>query len=589
MEGIPPASDTDVEDVVWALQTAEALWKRNERGDAIVWLRRAAQAAGEANDDDRAFSLAREAAELTEWIARSSAANVYSIAPSSEPGSSAGVEIDSLLRSTHVDALESAQQPTPLPPTSGESEATLVPPPDDAPDTEPPPYEGAAAASSRPPVSIRVLSAAESHAGMLDPWSDGDEKMVAQVSREEPPAIASSGSTEERSSSGDESDDEVITSVQSVGPFAETEVALPRSPAPIPYVAATPILSPPPLPPPAPAPTAAKPSPPRIPLKLSAPPRPQTPRPAPGVPSPKPKSAEDGERARAQASPSGVPRAAKTPTRPTKPPPPSLAPAAEAADDTPKTPAVEDDALAPLDLSAVEAFADLPDDAKDSLARAAILRRYAKGESVGPFALAFVVSGDVDVMPSDLSTVATTIEAGRVVRARGSLDEPIPLRLVCASESVVATWTVEAMQVGLGPCPWVEDDLRTSADRIQALAGSTLGVLGQRLSVELRTSIVERLAIRVFAEHEAIVTEGVPVPGLLLVGAGRVNLLPDDAEPTQIGAGQFVLPAEALSAGASPATVRAAQGGALLLIGDRKTTQELFATEPLLLEIFAGW
>ena len=69
MRGIPPAIDTDAEDVAWALQTAEALWKRNERVDAIVWLRRAAQAAGEAEDDDRALELARDAAELAEWIA----------------------------------------------------------------------------------------------------------------------------------------------------------------------------------------------------------------------------------------------------------------------------------------------------------------------------------------------------------------------------------------------------------------------------------------------------------------------------------------------------------------------------------------
>ncbi len=31
-------------DVVWALQTAESLWKRGERVDAVVWVRRAAQA-----------------------------------------------------------------------------------------------------------------------------------------------------------------------------------------------------------------------------------------------------------------------------------------------------------------------------------------------------------------------------------------------------------------------------------------------------------------------------------------------------------------------------------------------------------------
>src|SRR5258706_4609153 len=69
MDGIPPVLTSDTEDVAWALQTAEALWKRGERVDAIVWLRRAAQAAGEAEDDNRAVMLARNAAELTDWIA----------------------------------------------------------------------------------------------------------------------------------------------------------------------------------------------------------------------------------------------------------------------------------------------------------------------------------------------------------------------------------------------------------------------------------------------------------------------------------------------------------------------------------------
>src|SRR5271165_7256972 len=73
MVAIPPALDEDPEDVAWALQTADALWKRNERVDAIVWLRRAAQAAGEAQDDDRALALARGAAELAEWLAHNPA------------------------------------------------------------------------------------------------------------------------------------------------------------------------------------------------------------------------------------------------------------------------------------------------------------------------------------------------------------------------------------------------------------------------------------------------------------------------------------------------------------------------------------
>jgi len=65
----PSGKETDVEDVAWDLQTAEALWKSGERRDAIMWLRRAAQAAGDALDDDRALEFARSAAELCDWMA----------------------------------------------------------------------------------------------------------------------------------------------------------------------------------------------------------------------------------------------------------------------------------------------------------------------------------------------------------------------------------------------------------------------------------------------------------------------------------------------------------------------------------------
>jgi hypothetical protein len=61
---IPLPATTDHEDVSWALSTAEATWKRGERADALKWLRRAAEAASEAEDDDRALALAKAAAEL---------------------------------------------------------------------------------------------------------------------------------------------------------------------------------------------------------------------------------------------------------------------------------------------------------------------------------------------------------------------------------------------------------------------------------------------------------------------------------------------------------------------------------------------
>src|SRR5690242_13662002 len=87
---IPPTKNTDAEDVVWGLQTAETLWKRGERTDALVWLRRAVQAAGDANDDDRALELARFASELADLIARSSGA---ATAGATSPQPDDGVDI----------------------------------------------------------------------------------------------------------------------------------------------------------------------------------------------------------------------------------------------------------------------------------------------------------------------------------------------------------------------------------------------------------------------------------------------------------------------------------------------------------------
>src|SRR5580658_1873400 len=106
MIGIPLTLETDAEDVAWALQTADALWKRSERVDAIVWLRRAAQAAGEAEDDDRALALARSAAELAEWLATNPAPATSQTPPPARPPSNAPLTadaVDELLRTSGTD------------------------------------------------------------------------------------------------------------------------------------------------------------------------------------------------------------------------------------------------------------------------------------------------------------------------------------------------------------------------------------------------------------------------------------------------------------------------------------------------------
>ena len=53
---VPVSKKDDLEDVAWALQTAEATWSRGDHADALKWIRRAAESASEAEaDDERAL------------------------------------------------------------------------------------------------------------------------------------------------------------------------------------------------------------------------------------------------------------------------------------------------------------------------------------------------------------------------------------------------------------------------------------------------------------------------------------------------------------------------------------------------------
>src|SRR6478672_10554581 len=65
---LPEPRPEDDEDVVWGLSTATALWARGERKDAIVWLRRAAEAASSAGQDFRASELGMYASELEDRL-----------------------------------------------------------------------------------------------------------------------------------------------------------------------------------------------------------------------------------------------------------------------------------------------------------------------------------------------------------------------------------------------------------------------------------------------------------------------------------------------------------------------------------------
>ncbi|MGA2448477.1 MAG: cyclic nucleotide-binding domain-containing protein [Polyangiaceae bacterium] len=194
MPGIPPVIPTDAEDVAWALQTADTLWKRAEHVDAIVWLRRAAQSAAEAEDDDRALVLARQAAELAEW----SAHQAYS-APTQKKARHPSVEIvpedddddEDPTRQTFPDGLIEADDIV-------VEVSANVDSADEAPismelDDEPVTAERHVSPSASPDREVAVVpTAAEKHAGLLDPWAaDAGLPPPRQSSR--PPLSAGPG------------------------------------------------------------------------------------------------------------------------------------------------------------------------------------------------------------------------------------------------------------------------------------------------------------------------------------------------------------------------------------------------------------
>jgi hypothetical protein len=132
---IPPAKKDDSEDVAWALSTAEAMYARGDRGDALKWLRRAAESASEAQADDRALELAKAAAEL---------AGVIGPSPSAPPPPA------SPLAATLPQPAPVVSRPAALPPApAAPAPAPAVPPPPPA--AAPPPPPPAAGMRPKPP------------------------------------------------------------------------------------------------------------------------------------------------------------------------------------------------------------------------------------------------------------------------------------------------------------------------------------------------------------------------------------------------------------------------------------------------------
>jgi len=238
------------------------------------------------------------------------------------------------------------------------------------------------------------------------------------------------------------------------------------------------------------------------------------------------------------------------------------------------------------DLSEVEAFADMPEDTRVAFEREAKIHELNTDEEVAGFALAHVVEGDVAVMAMVSDIPAVRLEAGAVLRSRGSVDERVPLRLVCTSDSArVLTWSDDVVARSFQALPWVEDELREQANRAHALIGVTLGPLGEAYGQSMLDQVTSRLEPRYYMEGETIVSYGEPVPGLLILGVGNLDVLGQGGEvQDSLDVGTILFPGASLAMESAPATAQAGKGGAVVLMADLPTAQEMIITFPPLLE-----
>ncbi|WP_437315983.1 cyclic nucleotide-binding domain-containing protein [Sorangium sp. So ce385] len=269
---------------------------------------------------------------------------------------------------------------------------------------------------------------------------------------------------------------------------------------------------------------------------------------------------------------------------------PELAPGLpqpEAASASP--PAAGAAALTGRDLEPIEAFADLPEEMHDELALAAHVEDLAPEEELAVYGAALVLSGSAAVCATIVDARAEHAAIRTLVPSRGTLEEGIPLRVVAGAHGArVAIWDQATIDNALRTCPWVLDELRAVADRLQSLAGATMGPLGE-LEETLLRRVLGRLRLRSLEPGEPLIHAGNPMPGLVIVGAGALELV---AERTleRAGAarpGELLFASELLGGQPAPAIARAAGTGALVLIADHPVLRELFESTPELLSVLA--
>lgn len=545
----PSASDPD--DVVWTLQTAAVQWQRGLRADAIVWVRKAADLSMGGGRTDRADELRNQAARLAEYLwTDPEEPGVLAPASGPSPQSTARRVIsdeddDEIIEVEELDDYELEFTETDLP-TPEDAAADISP-------EDLQYYQGEGAQPGQGPLpddlDLRSDSPPAAGGAFTSISSDLDDADFISVQPE--------------SDSGD------------LNP--ESEVYLDVNPESLPPMSSS-----------VPAAASSRPAAPPVSGHPSdLPTQPRIERPPPFRPfQPAVESAET----------------ARLPTLPS--PAKDLEAELEAEDASPYllqtvppaggsllseevSPQEAPPGIDGLTFESVEALADLPEEAHAELAAGGQMRTLTSSQE---FLLregaALITHGQVHVTLPFSYVSGERVASGAVVAVRCSV-EAGPLRLIADAEQTrLVTWTDQQLSNAMRDCPWVEDDLRQLADRLQAHAAAGLGPLGERLDDALRATVYERLQVRVLAPDESVAERGKPLKGLFIVAVGALAI--GDSGIDSITSGQFVFPSCVIGGELPPDDVKAGPKGAIVLFATRPVAHELMMSVPPLLELLAG-
>jgi hypothetical protein len=524
----PAAKDDDDDDVAWGLSTAQVQWKRGSQADAIVWLRRAIDAAVSVGATWRAAELTRQTDELESYLVSGPAA---APAPMSVQGEVGVDDFDG------TDMLD--DEAMSLPPDADLDKPSVASLNADATDelTDVTPDEAQPADDEAVEEIVEIDDDEISEDDIADDdiaddaalprfASEAPTANLADPVLSSPPASASESESESEAETETETEAEAETETETEPESEVPDTEEDPSPTPVRLSVADPIEAEPEL----------------------------EPRPQP-QPEPEPEAQPEPEPA-------------------------------------PGPPALTEPIVVGISLAEIRGFEDFPPETQLALAQVARVERLATEEEVRGFGLALVLRGAVNVMPAIADVACGAAGERELIYGRGTLQEGVALRLVAtAPDTQIAIWDFDAIEPALAACPWVLEELQDVADRYQALAGVSMGPMGERLDDSLRGMVLSRCKVVKLLPGELLVEKGKPVGGLFIVGAGRIELGNDPEKPGsdgELGPGDFLFAQQVLAGGGATTSARAGAAGALLMATDRHAAHELMLSVPPLLELLAG-